>query len=309
MNTAMWRNSVIVAVIGLAASMLSAAPPANGPAGVPRIPLWTGGAPGAVKGPDKDADPDQPTLDVYLPAKDKAVGTAVVICPGGGYGHLAVDKEGKQVAQMFNTHGVAGFVLRYRHAPRYHYPFPQNDAKRAVRFVRTHAAEYGIDPHRIGLMGFSAGGHLASSIVTHFDDGDPAAADPIDRASCRPDFGVLCYPVITFTNEPYVHKGSRRNLVGEDHKLWQEMSSELHVTAQTPPCWLYSTNADTGVPCENVILFFEAMRKAHVPGELHIFQPGHHGLGMAQSIPDLAVWPGMLINWMGLNGWMKPIGR
>ena len=172
--------------------------------------LWPSGAPGA-KG---DQPADKPTLTISLPERQKAVGTAVVVCPGGGYSGLATDHEGRQIAQWFNSFGVAAFILEYRHRGRgYGHPTPMQDAQRAIRTVRARAAQWKIAPDRIGIMGFSAGGHLASTAGTHFDKGNPASTDPIERVSCRPDFLILCYPVIAF-DEPYAHRGSQINLLG-----------------------------------------------------------------------------------------------
>jgi acetyl esterase/lipase len=268
-----------------------------------RLPLYAGGAPGVVAGEDKDGDPTEPTIDVYLPQRDPADTKpipAVVILPGGGYMNLATGHEGRDVARMFNRHGIAGFVVRYRHAPRYHHPIPMNDAHRAIRLVRSGAQQWHIDPARIGIMGFSAGGHLASTVSTKFDSGNPAAADPIDRAASRPDFAILCYPVITFL-EKSMHVGSRNHLLGEgvkDENLVRLMSSELQVTPQTPPTFLYHTDEDTGVPPENSILYYTALRQNKVPAELHIFRPGRHGLGLAPSNPNLAPIADLIIRWM-----------
>src|SRR5438270_2874922 len=193
--------------------------------------LWPKGAPGAVG----TEDADKPTLTIYPPAADKANGAAVVVCPGGGYGGLAMDHEGRQIADWLTARGVAAFVLKYRHAPRYHQPTPMLDAQRALRTVRARAKEWNVDSQRIGIWGFSAGGHLASTAGTHFDDGKPDAADPVERVSCRPDFLILCYPVITLL-PPYAHVGSRNNLLGKDPdpRLVENLSNEKQVTARTP---------------------------------------------------------------------------
>ena len=185
-----------------------------------------------------------------------------------------MDKEGSEVARWLNSLGVAAFVLKYRLGPKYHHPIELGDAQRAIRTVRWKAAQFRILPDRVGIMGFSAGGHLASTAGTHFEAGNSSAPDPIDRVSSRPDFLVLCYPVITFT-APYIHRGSMRNLLGDtpDPKLVESLSSELQVTAQTPPTFLFHTNADTGVPPENSALFYMALRKAGVPAE-KILRPG-----------------------------------
>ena len=200
---------------------------------------------------------------------------------------MAVDHEGRQIAEWLNSIGVAGFVLEYRHHGRgYRHPAPLDDAQRAIRTVRARAAEWKVDPQRIGIMGFSAGGHLASTAGTHFDRGNPAAEDPIARASCRPDFLILCYAVIAF-GEPYTHRGSQENLIGKNAPadLVRSLSNEKQVTKETPPTFLFHTDADTAVPAENSIYFYLALRKAGVPAELHVFRPGQHGLGLAKAPP------------------------
>jgi acetyl esterase/lipase len=257
--------------------------------------LWPEGAPGALGAEAVD----QPKITVYLAPAEKATGAAVVVCPGGGYGALAADHEGKQVAEWLNSLGVSAFVLQYRLGPRYGHPAPLQDAQRALRMVRSRATEWGVDPSRLGILGFSAGGHLASSAATHFDDGDPEAADPVDRAGSRPDFAVLCYPVVSFTTVA-AHSGSRRNLLGEDPDpalVWK-LSSELQVTPRTPPTFLFHTDDDPGVPVENSLLFFQAMKRAGVPGELHVFAHGRHGVGLAPEDPILSQWPELCAQWM-----------
>ncbi len=270
------------------------------------LPLWPEGAPGAVG----QEEADRPSLTVQLPPKAKSTGTAVVICPGGGYGGLALDHEGRQIAEWLNSLGVAGFILRYRHAPGYHHPAPLQDVQRAIRTVRSRAGEWGLQPDRIGVIGFSAGGHLASSAGTHFDDGKPDSADPVERAGCRPDFLILCYPVITFT-EPYAHKGSLKNLLGEnpDPDLVKSLSSEKQVTRRTPPTFLFHTDADSGVPPENSIAFYLALRRAGVPAELHIYERGPHGVGLAQKDPVLGTWPKRCADWLAGHGWLEPVHK
>jgi len=263
------------------------------------IVLWPGGAPGAVG----DEEADRPTLTVYLPPAERAVPTGVVVCPGGGYAKLAMDHEGRQVAEWLNSLGVAAFVLKYRLGPRYRHPAPLEDAKRALRLVRARAGEFRIAPDRIGVWGFSAGGHLASTLATHFDAGNPAAADPVERVSCRPDFAILAYPVISFATE-YAHKGSRRNLLGDnpDPALVENLSNEKQVTAQTPPTFLFHTNEDQGVPAENSVLFYLALRRAGVPAELHIYERGRHGVGLAPNDSVLSSWPQRLADWLRVRG-------
>lgn len=241
--------------------------------------LWPDGAPGALGSADKDI----PTLTVYLPAPAKATGAAIVICPGGGYAGLA-QHEGKSYALWLNEQGVAGFVLKYRLAPGgYHHPAMLQDAARAVRTVRARAEEWKLDPKRIGIMGSSAGGHLAATLVTHFDAGKADAADAIERVSSRPDLGILCYPVITMGE--YTHGGSKKNLLGENPspELVKELSNELQVTKATPPCFIFHTAEDTAVPVENALRFAGALRQAGVPFDLHIYERGQHGIGLGSQ--------------------------
>lgn len=261
-------------------------------------PLWPKGVPGA-KG---QADEDIPTLTYYAPKRPKN-GTAVVVCPGGGYRNLAMDHEGVQIATWLNSLGVSAFVLKYRLGPKYHHPAQMNDVQQAIRTVRSRAGEYGVMPDKIGVWGFSAGGHLASTASTHIAPGVPDAADPIERVSSRPDFAVLTYPVISFTTE-YVHKGSRLNLLGEnpgeaDMRL---MSNELQVTKETPPTFLVHSSQDTGVPAENSILYYLALRKVGVPAEMHIYEKGPHGFGLGSLDAVLSSWPARLADWMRGRG-------
>jgi len=257
------------------------------------FPLWENGAPGALGHEEEDI----PTL-TYYPVL-RGAPTAVIVAPGGGYRALAMNHEGWQVAYWLNAAGVSAFVLKYRLGPRYHHPIELGDAQRAIRLVRAHAAEYGLKPDRIGMMGFSAGGHLTSTAETHFDSGDPNAPDPIDRASSRPDFAILGYAVISFT-ALYTHRGSAQSLLGDspDPKLLEDLSNDLRVTPQTPPTFLFSTSEDTGVPAENSVAFYLALHKAHVPAELHIFQHGPHGVGLDLGDPALGEWPKLLTNWL-----------
>jgi acetyl esterase/lipase len=257
--------------------------------------LWESTAPGA-KG---DADEDIPTLGLYPANPDRSTGAAIVVCPGGGYRNLAMDHEGDQVARWLNSFGVSAFVLKYRLGPKYNHPVELGDAQRALRYVRHNAAKFQIDPNRVGIMGFSAGGHLASTAATPFDKSNPSASDPLDRHPSRPDFAVLGYPVISYTTE-YTHQGSKGNLLGEnpDPKLVELLSNELQVTAETPPTFLFHTNEDTGVPPENSVLFYMALRKAGVPAELHIYERGRHGVGLAPTDKVLSSWPARLADWM-----------
>jgi acetyl esterase/lipase len=263
------------------------------------IRLWENGAPGALG----SGDADQPTLTLYAPLDSAASGTAVIVAPGGAYQFLATNHEGRQVADWLNALGVTAFILKYRLGPRYHHPIELGDAQRAIRLVRARANEFAVRPDRVGMIGFSAGGHLASTAGTHFDHGDPKAADPVDRVSSRPDFLILAYAVISFI-APYAHQGSARNLLGEhpNPELLQELSNDLHVTAQTPPTFLFSTSADTVVPAENSVAFYLALHKAGVPAELHIFENGPHGVGLDLSDPTLGEWPTLLTIWLRSRG-------
>jgi acetyl esterase/lipase len=260
-------------------------------------------APGAMG----ETDADKAWIWIYQAPADKANGTAVVICPGGGYGGLAIGHEGNDSARWYNSLGVSAFVLKYRLSP-YRHPVPLDDAQRAIRLVRAKADEWKVDKNRVGIMGFSAGGHLASTLATHFSEqGRTDAADEVDHLSSRPDFAVLCYPVITFTKEAVMHAGSRRNLLGDapDPKLFELLSNELQVTERTPPTFLFHTGEDKGVPPENSVLFYEGLRKAKVPAELHIYERGPHGVGMAENDAILGTWTGRLKDWLLTRGLLK----
>lgn len=268
--------------------------------------LWEEGAPGA-KG---KAEEDKPSIRVYRPAKEKANGTAVIICPGGGYGHLAITHEGSHVARWFRSFGVTAVVLKYRLGPKYHHPAPLQDVSRAIRYIRANAKKYGIQADRIGVMGFSAGGHLASTVSTHFDAGKSKSKDPVERVSSRPDFSVLCYPVISSKNE-ITHRGSMRNLLGKkpDTKLLALLSNETQVTKETPTTFLFHTAEDPGVKVENSLVYFAALRKNNVPAEMHIYQNGPHGVGMASGNPILSTWKKRLRDWMKASGLLSNVSR
>jgi acetyl esterase/lipase len=264
--------------------------------------LWPNGAPGA-KG---TADGDKPSLTIYLPEKEKATGAAVVIFPGGGYGYLAMDHEGHQIAQWLNSIGVAGFIVKYRHrnsGAGYGHPAPIQDAQRAIRMVRSRAKEWGVDPGRIGIIGFSAGGHLASTAGTHFNTRYSEPVDEIDRSSARPDFIILMYPVISFT-EWYTHKGSMVNLLGKnpDKDLMESLSNEKQVTSETPPTFLVHADDDDVVPSENSIAFYLALRRAKVPAEMHIYEKGGHGFGPGVGKGACSSWMVRCADWMKGRG-------
>jgi len=266
------------------------------------MPLWTGAAPGALGTEDADV----PTLTVFLPRTMRDGTPAVVVCPGGGYQNLASNHEGRQVANFLNSLGIAAFVLKYRLGPRYHHPIELGDAQRAIRTLRSHASEWRLDASRIGIMGFSAGGHLAMTASTWSDPGNPGAADAVDRVSSRPDFAVLGYPVISMT-AAWTHKGSQRNLLGDppDPDLAQKLSGENAVTKDTPPTFIFQTNEDTTVPAENATYYFLALRKAGVPAELHVFEKGAHGVGLANDNPSLSPWSSLLATWLRGRGVIK----
>ena len=261
--------------------------------------LWPNGAPGAVG----NEESDKPSIRIYSLPAEKSNGASVVICPGGAYAILAYDHEGSQVAQWLNEHGVTGIVLQYRLGPQYKHPAPLSDAQRAIRYVRANATALKLSPNRIGVMGFSAGGHLASTVSTHFDAGQADAPDSIDRVSCRPDFSVLCYPVISLADD-FAHKGSGNNLLGPNAEaaLWENLSNQTQVNKQTPPAFLVHTNEDKGVRVENALSYYSALVKHDVPAELHVFQNGPHGVGLADGEPGVGRWPEAMIAWMKTNG-------
>lgn len=264
--------------------------------------LWEGKAPGALG----EAEADRPTLTLYAPSEEHAPGAAVIVIPGGGYGYLATNHEGRQIANYLNAMGITSFVLKYRLGPRYHHPVELWDVQRAIRTVRARAKEFGVLPDKIGVMGFSAGGHLASTAETHFDAGNPGEADPIDRVSSRPDFAVLCYPVISFTAE-YAHRGSAENLLGKDASpdLLKSLSNETKVTKETPPTFLWSSSTDDGVPPENSVAFYLALHKAGVPAELHVFAEAPHGVGLDLRDESVGEWGMLLRNWLRGRGIVK----
>jgi acetyl esterase/lipase len=277
------------------------------------IPLWEGDPPnyretGEVTIWDtadivRIRNVQKPDMAVFLPSKKNATGEAVVICPGGGYRILAYDWEGSDIARWLNSKGIAAFVLKYRLpgsrsniAP---HESPLMDAQRAMRMVRSNAEQWNVDPGRIGIMGFSAGGHLASTLSTHFDAGDPSSPDPVERVSCRPDFSILVYPVISF-NSTFTHSGSRQALLGDDPpaELVEYYSNEIQVTPETPPAILIHSGDDTSVPVENSIRYFEALKANRIPAELHIYPYGGHGFSLAIGKGYLSTWPDRVIEWI-----------
>lgn len=269
------------------------------------VPLWLGGAPGALgTGPQ-----DTPTLTPWLAPPERATGAAMVVCPGGGYASLA-PHEGDDYARWLNELGISAFVLRYRLGSHgYRHPAMLHDAARAVRLVRARAGEWKVDPQRVGIIGSSAGGHLASTLMTHFDAGDPRSTDTVERQSSRPDLGILCYPVISFGKKG--HRGSKRNLLGENppEELVRLLSNELQVTTATPPAFLFHTAEDRVVPVENSLLFAEALAARGVPFALHVYPKGAHGLGLGTVHPTDAAkrhpWTSQCELWLRQQGFAR----
>lgn len=265
--------------------------------------LWPQGAPGALG----DSEADKPRLYPFLPQK-RSTSTAVLVIPGGGYEHVAIGHEGFQIAGWLNAQGIPAFVLDYRVKP-YHYPAPILDGQRAMRLIRAHAAEYGIDANRIGVWGFSAGGHLASTLGTHCDaDVAPVQSnDPVDQQSCKPAFMILSYPVISMTL-PEAHAGSRMNLLGPDvdPAMERRYSNQFAVTDDTPSTFMFATDKDPTVPIANTLDFYRALVEHHVPSELHVYDYSNHGCGLCGSIVPLSTWPTLLRNWLVQHGWIPP---
>ena len=269
------------------------------------VPLWPAGQ---VPGARGEGTNDVPTLTVFLPEPGRGDGSAMVICPGGGYGGLA-SHEGRDYALFLNREGMACFVLKYRLGSHgYRHPSMLQDAARAVRLVRSRAADWGVDRERVGIMGSSAGGHLASTLLTHFDAGQPGAADAVERQSSRPSLGVLCYPVITLGS--FTHQGSKRNLLGPDPDpaLVENLSNERQVRKDGPPVFIWHTVEDTAVPVENALLFADGLRRAGVPFDLHVYEKGRHGMGLRARPPAFEnphPWARDLVFWMKDRGFLK----
>lgn len=291
-------------LLAVFAARASAATPVKPPKGFDlAVVLWPKGAPGAI---GKD-DADIPKLYVY-PAPGAGVHPAVIVLPGGGYRTLSTEKEGGEAARWLNARGVTAFVLKYRLGPRYSFPAPMQDGARAMRYVRSHAAELDVVANKIGLWGFSAGGHLAAYLATTHDVGNAAAPDPVDRVSDRPDFVILSYARLTL--DPAIPRMTNmEGLIGmhPTAAIEETVSLERHVTKDTSPCFLYATTADETVNSMNSTTFYNALKRAGVPAELHIFERGRHGIGMGQATggePELALYPALLENWMQMHGWM-----
>lgn len=288
----------VIMLVGSGVSFAAAADP---------IRLWEGDAPGALGKEPKDI----PSLTPFLPAADKSSGTAIVVCPGGGYGGLA-GHEGEGYAKWLADNGVAAFVLKYRlGSGGYRHPVMLNDVSRAIRMVRARAVEWKLDPKRIGVMGSSAGGHLASTAVTHFDAGKADAEEVIERQSSRPDFGVLCYAVISM-EDGVTHGGSKANLLGPkpDPKLVELLSNEKQVTKETPPCFVWSTGDDKAVPVTNSLRFVTALQQNGIAYDFHVYQKGPHGIGLSEGrngIPanDVHPWGKDLLYWLRQNSWLE----
>jgi acetyl esterase/lipase len=273
------------------------------------IPIWPEGVPGLLPtaGPEVEVDArvsnvHTPTLTAYLAPDAIRNGTAVVVCPGGAYRRLAIDKEGTAVAAWLNSLGVSAFVLKYR-LQEYGHPAPLRDVLRAIRLLRSQASRWKIAPDRVGVMGFSAGGHLASSAGTLFDSPDGRTGAALDRVSARPDFMVLVYPVIVMGG-PHVHAGSRDSLLGPNAPaaLADHLSTNLQVTGQTSPAFLVHGGTDQSVPPENSLLLYAALRQAGVPAELHIYQEGAHGVGLEPNHGPISDWPKRCAEWMSVRG-------
>ena len=277
------------------------------------IKLWPDGTPGPVVSPKPEETFEgkrvryvsEPNLTVYLPAKELNSGAAIVICPGGGYGIEAMDHEGYEVAEFMQKHGIAGVVLKYR-LPFGHSELPLQDAQQAIRLIRSRAEELGIDPKKVGIAGFSAGGHLASTLSTHYDTGNKDAGSPVGKMSCRPDFSILIYPVITFKEE-WGHMGSRENLIGKtnDWRIIQNFCNELQVTKDTPPAFLALADDDTTVKPRNSIEYYLALKREGIAAEMHIFREGGHGFGMHKTGKAHDQWPLMVVEWMKAMKYVK----
>ena len=263
--------------------------------------LWEAGAPGKLG----DEAKDKPQAILYL-LEGATPSPLLVICPGGGYGGLAMDHEGHQIAKWANGLGMSALICDYRHRNKgYGHPCPLEDAQRAIRLARHSAADWKIDAKRVGIIGFSAGGHLASTVLTHFDHPSPVD-DAIGREDARPDFGILCYPVIGF-DKPYTHRGSQVNLLGEKAapELIASLSNETQVTSKTPPTFLFHTEEDTAVPPENSLTFYASLVAKKVPSEIHVFPKGRHGIGLGKGVPGAEQWPGLCKVWLeglGMTG-------
>jgi acetyl esterase/lipase len=309
---------LMIGLTAAAAAQQPAAPMPGRQDGNPRTPvmLWPEGVPGAIRdGGSEVADEGrisnvhQPSLTPYLPAAGRTNTTAVIVCPGGGYNRLAIDKEGRATAEWLNSLGVSAFVLKYR-LKEYGHPAPLRDVLRAVRLLRSDAARWAISPDRIGVLGFSAGGHLAASAGTLFDDADGRTGAALDATSARPDFLVLVYPVIRLVG-PDAHTGSGRSLLGANATpgMLERFSLDTRVTTKTPPAFLVHGGTDTAVPPENSVLFYLALRRAGVPAELHVYREGAHGVGLEPNHGPISDWPKRCAEWLAAKGLLGERGR
>lgn len=281
------------------------------------IKLWPDGVPGSIKNDTYAEEPTitngeptryvrvtEPTLTVFLPPEEKAAGTAVLICPGGGYATLAFSHEGYAIARWLNENGIAGIILKYRLPSdlimKDKSVGPLQDAQEALRIIRRHSAEWNINPRKIGVIGFSAGGHLASTLSTHYDE---KVYEAKDTTSARPDFSILVYPVITF-DVSFTHAGSRRNLIGENpsEEAIKYFSNELQINEKTPPAFLVHSGDDKGVPVKNSIVYYQGLQKYNIPSELHVFQKGGHGYGLSVDNGTQSAWPTLCISWLKSAG-------
>lgn len=306
-TSALPRLGFVLLIAGFSAGATRAAEPKT-------IELWPEGVPGlrADATPEKienarASNVHHPYFAVFPASADKAVGTAVIICPGGGYVRLSIENEGSLLAERLNAIGVTAFVLHYR-MQEYGNPAPLRDVLRAIRLVRSRAAEFGVKPNRIGVFGASAGGHVAASAATMFNDPEGKTGAELDAVSGRPDFAILLYPVITM-KQPLTHLGSRQALLGANPtpELVDHLSAELRVTKETPPAFLVHTQEDRTVPVENSLMFFAALRAANVPAELHIWTKGGHGFGMRKDLGEASTWPDRCEEWMRANGWLTAV--
>lgn len=298
MKYALFPKILTISIVSLILSLSALADP-------PTVNIWPGKAPSESKTGEAEKfehnrvyHVNDPALTIYLPPANRATGAAVVVCPGGGYRRLAIGHEGQDVAEWLNSLGIAAFILKYRMYD-YGHPAPLQDAQRSVRLVRSRAKEYGVDSGKIGIMGFSAGGHVASSAGTHFNDAVYDSVDDIDKASARPDFMMLVYPVISM-QEGVTHNGSKRNLIGNapSRELVDFYSNELHVTPETPPTFLVHASDDTSVPVENSLRIYRALVAKGVPAELHIYENGGHGFGLGTGEVPVESWPGLCAVWL-----------
>ncbi|MDM4014428.1 alpha/beta hydrolase [Roseiconus lacunae] len=276
-----------------------------------KMPLWDGMPPGSKF----QGQGDVPELTCTFVEADQPT-AAIVILPGGGYGGHAIGHEGYEIAEWFKDRGVSSAICTYRlrgkgnNGEGYGHPIPLRDAQRAIQTVRANASKWNIDPERIGVIGFSAGGHLCATVSTRYFDVDADSDDPIDRVSSRPDFSILCYPVIAF-GKPHTHQGSQRNLLGADaeESLIADTSGEAHVTEQTPPTFLFHTQADTVVPPRNALDYYNALIDHNVPAEMHVFPEGRHGLGLAVGKPGASEWPSLCDQWLRRLGIITSTAR